>query len=78
MSDLKTLLEGKNLPEWAHWAAQDEDGSICVFEYKPNMNEDEDGGYWSCSDASGYCEYAIKRILKKKVDGDWRETCVAL
>jgi len=35
MSDLKTLLEGKNLPEWAHWAAQDEDGSICVFEYKP-------------------------------------------
>ncbi len=29
------LLDGMTLPEWAHWLAQDADGSLWAFEAEP-------------------------------------------
>ena len=41
-------LRNEQLPHWAKYATQDEDGLICVFEFEPfpTKGQRRQGGYW--------------------------------
>ena len=44
----KTLYDWRKAPEWANWAAMDEDGDVFWYEGKPKMFEGRE--YWSCTE----------------------------
>ena len=70
---IEKLLEGIELPKWARWAAQDEDGGVWIFSLKPQQAKDIWGGFWGCAPS----ERPIK-VLRFKVTGDWRDTLTRL
>jgi hypothetical protein len=58
------------MPEWATCYAIDEDGSVYLYEEKPEVDEDEDDTMWI---ANGRIEFS-GIILEPHLFGDWRET----
>jgi len=60
------------MPEWATYYAIDEDGSVYLYEEKPEVDEDEDDTMWIAK-GKGRIEYS-GIILESNLFGDWRET----
>jgi len=58
------------MPEWATCYAIDEDGSVYLYEEKPEVDEDWDGTMWI---AKGRNEFSGV-TLDPRLFGDWRTT----
>lgn len=60
---LPPILQSKNLPEWANWVAQDQDGTWWLYEVEPNQH------------SKGWYENEIglhQRIGKSDPNEDWQ------
>lgn len=56
-----------HIPPWAHWIAQDEDGSWWAFEAEPHLAEHS----WYENEVG-----RIHRLGKSEVEMDWRNSLI--
>ena len=71
-------------PKWARWIAQDRDGNICVFNYRPGFVTDNlsltGDGWWhpqlSYYDNGQliYSDSKCKRVARGKPNPHWRHS----
>lgn len=63
------LDDGVEIPEWANWLAQDEDGGWYAYENKPHCELND---IWSSNVRKGRFEFLYKDGYLEYV-ADWRE-----
>jgi hypothetical protein len=67
---LREFLIKVSVPKWATYYSIDKNGFVYYYEYKPEVDEDEDDTMWI---ANGRIEFS-GIILESNLFGDWRET----
>ena len=70
------IQQSDKRPHWARFGGQDEDGVICIFEYRPRHKEsDTIGGFWD----RNYCgRYNLIQMRQDNKVDDWADSLIEI